>query len=299
MTKAPEHRSRSFTIAESGPLRSPHGRFPEISGKLIRDAISFRNSGYPSTSPAEGSRAKNIRTIVEVTPVPRTIPPAASHHRRLVPHLSRNSYETRMGAMKRFLQCTAALLMLGSSVGCCYVGGVCDPCTGIMFGGKWEPICGGPLDPCGWRCGIGCGVGCGPVAPPCGPTCGPTCGPACAPAPGPIVPPIQHGPDCGCHGPHGHHGHHGHHGYPGQVVPGPGQWHTAPGGPVPVPAPSSGPTTPAPVPEPMTYYSSPAPTQTAAISGAAPLLTVPAGLYGSPDTTIQSNVHSAGTPVQH
>lgn len=48
--------------------------------------------------------------------------------------------------MKRNCLAAAALLTLLCSVGCCYRPGGINPYNGIAYGGRWEPMPGGPLD---------------------------------------------------------------------------------------------------------------------------------------------------------
>lgn len=47
--------------------------------------------------------------------------------------------------MTRFSGFAVGLLIVGCSVGCCYVPGYYDPCTGCTYGGYWEPMPGGSL----------------------------------------------------------------------------------------------------------------------------------------------------------
>jgi hypothetical protein len=59
--------------------------------------------------------------------------------------------------MKRLLLCYAGMLLAGvSMVGCCYRPGYVDPCSGVCYGGFWEPTCGGGggscLNPFKWFC---------------------------------------------------------------------------------------------------------------------------------------------------
>jgi hypothetical protein len=82
--------------------------------------------------------------------------------------------------MKRNCLTAAALLTLLCSVGCCYRPGGINPYNGIAFGGRWEPMPGGPLDMaacCGpnYCCPTMPMAGCGNVCdPPCGmPVAGP------------------------------------------------------------------------------------------------------------------------------
>jgi hypothetical protein len=48
--------------------------------------------------------------------------------------------------MKRTCLTVAAVLTLVGSVGCCYRPGAINPYNGIAYGGRWEPMPGGPLD---------------------------------------------------------------------------------------------------------------------------------------------------------
>jgi len=79
--------------------------------------------------------------------------------------------------MKRLLLLSAALFALFHTVGCCYRPGCVDPCTGMAYGGAWEPRCGGPLDPLGVMCAINYGYGgCNPCPPdPCCDPCATPC----------------------------------------------------------------------------------------------------------------------------
>ena len=114
--------------------------------------------------------------------------------------------------MKRLLLGYALLLLTGfSMVGCVYRPGYTDPCTGLCYGGMWEPICGGLFDPFGLWCGclnpdpfdIDDDDGCGLYS--YGNSCQTACHcSACTTAvPGPLVPSYPHahahaaGCDCG------------------------------------------------------------------------------------------------------
>ncbi len=81
--------------------------------------------------------------------------------------------------MRRYLLATTLILMTLPSVGCCYRMAGCDPCTGVAYGGGYEPC----VSPCsclnnvgnclfGWM-GCGCFNNC----------CDPCCGSAGYPAP--------------------------------------------------------------------------------------------------------------------
>ncbi|QDU80684.1 hypothetical protein Pla110_24160 [Polystyrenella longa] len=90
--------------------------------------------------------------------------------------------------MSRFALLTAVTLFSFTAVGCCYRGPICDPCTGMSYGGGWEPcikLCGpgGLFDTC-------CTGGCvNPCADPC---CGPSMG---------MAPPMMGGDCCNTPGP--------------------------------------------------------------------------------------------------
>jgi hypothetical protein len=86
--------------------------------------------------------------------------------------------------MKRNCLKVAALLTLLCSVGCCYRPGGINPYNGIAYGGRWEPMPGGPLD--ARACCYGYGVGYCPTVPMAG--CYDVCEPPCAmPAAGPYM----------------------------------------------------------------------------------------------------------------
>ena len=74
------------------------------------------------------------------------------------------SHGRQDGTMKRFYFAALALFALFSSVGCCYRPCSVSPHTGLAYGGGWEPMCGGPLDPLGlWGAGNCFNHGCAPT----------------------------------------------------------------------------------------------------------------------------------------
>lgn len=60
--------------------------------------------------------------------------------------------------MKRIAGCLFVGVLAVSLTGCCYNPGYISPYTGIPYGGSWEPVCGGPLDPLGFWCAVNYGV---------------------------------------------------------------------------------------------------------------------------------------------
>lgn len=107
--------------------------------------------------------------------------------------------------MNRWSTLCVALLLTGSLTGCCYRGGHYDQCTGISYGGWWEPCCWNILDPftalfrCG-RCHNRCrGPVAGPiVGHPAGPVVSPgadNCGCGACSAPGFPMPAYPSGPE--------------------------------------------------------------------------------------------------------
>ena len=56
--------------------------------------------------------------------------------------------------MKRFCLIGICLFASMTSVGCFYHPAAIDPMTGLAYGGVWEPVCGGPLDPLGLWCWV-------------------------------------------------------------------------------------------------------------------------------------------------
>ena len=66
--------------------------------------------------------------------------------------------------MKRMSTCLLVGFLAVSLAGCCYRPGYINHYTGMAYGGSWEPVCGGPLDPFGFWCLVSygpCGYGTG------------------------------------------------------------------------------------------------------------------------------------------
>ncbi|MAT16838.1 MAG: hypothetical protein CMJ46_16385 [Planctomyces sp.] len=90
--------------------------------------------------------------------------------------------------MNRFYLVVGLMLLSFTGVGCCWCGPVCDPCTGLSYGGCFDPCCGiggsggifdtcctgGYSDPCCDPCG-GMSYGAAPMM----------SGPDCCTSPGP------------------------------------------------------------------------------------------------------------------
>ena len=210
--------------AEAKRSACPH-HAPQLN--LGKAPFRCRPPGVIAETICVSGKIEFIGKFSQSCPVLQPIPHADLH--------TRSSFALlREEAMKRFAQSLAGLILMCSMVGCCWRPGYVDPCTGICYGGFFEPICWGPLDPCWWlSCLCPCGV------PPYASACAPAYDPCCTPAPAcgcgvcadPAIAPLSyaghHGPDCGCPSP----GWSGHHGIaPGGAVP-----HIVPNGVVPMP----------------------------------------------------------------